>query len=63
MLLINCPSHGRQVLVTESRVRRLTNTDSGILLDIECWCGTHVALLTGRRTAARSNGRSLSNAA
>lgn len=51
MLLINCPSHGRQVLVAESRIRHLTNADDGILLDIECWCGTHVALRTGRRAA------------
>jgi hypothetical protein len=62
MLLINCPSHGRQVLVTESRIRLLTNTDSGILLDIECWCGTHVALRTGRQ-ATRPADRPLAHAA
>jgi hypothetical protein len=48
MLVIDCPSHGRPVLVTDRRIRHLHNTDAGIVLDVECWCGTHVVLLTGR---------------
>ena len=57
MFAIECPTHRSRVLVTESRIRNLRNTDRGILLDIECWCGTHVVLVTGRTAAARSNGR------
>ena len=48
MFAIDCPSHGRQVLVTDRRIRSLANTDHGIVLDVECWCGTHVTLVTGR---------------
>jgi acetyltransferase-like isoleucine patch superfamily enzyme len=48
MFAIDCPSHGRQVLVTDRRIRSLANTDHGIVIDVECWCGTHVTLLTGR---------------
>jgi hypothetical protein len=49
MFTIDCPTHGRPVLVTDRRVRQLRNTDNGIVLDIECWCGTHITLVTGRR--------------
>jgi hypothetical protein len=45
---INCPTHRSEVLVPPTRIRGLRNTGHGILLVIECWCGTHVALRTGR---------------
>lgn len=48
MFTIDCPTHGHPVLVTDEHIRSLTNTDHGIVLDIECWCGTHVTLVTGR---------------
>jgi hypothetical protein len=49
MLIIECPTHGSQVLVTDRRIRSLANTDHGIVLDVECWCGTHVTVVTGRK--------------
>lgn len=50
MFTIDCPSHGSPVLLPETRIRGLRNTAAGILLEIECWCGTHVTIRTGRRT-------------
>lgn len=51
MFPIECPVHGSRVLVPASRIRSLHNTAEGILLEVECWCGTHVHLHTGRRAA------------
>jgi hypothetical protein len=52
MFAIECPSHGSQVMVPETRIRELRNTTEGILLDVECWCGSRIALRTGRRSSA-----------
>jgi hypothetical protein len=38
-------------MVPERRIRALRNTSGGILLELECWCGTRVTLATGRRRA------------
>jgi hypothetical protein len=51
MFPIECPHHGSRVMVPETRIRGLRNTAHGILLDLECWCGTHVTIRTGRRRA------------
>jgi hypothetical protein len=48
MFAINCPAHGSKVLVGTRRIRSLVNMDRGILLDVECYCGTHVVVGTGR---------------
>jgi hypothetical protein len=48
MFVIDCPRHGSKVLVFETRIRSLTNTDTDIVLDVECWCGQHVTIHTGR---------------
>jgi hypothetical protein len=53
MFSISCPRHQSYVLVGSRRIRSLTNTERGIVLDIECYCGTHVVVHTGRRSAAR----------
>jgi hypothetical protein len=52
VLAIECPNHGSLVMVPETRIRGLHNAADGILLDIECWCGTRVAIHTGRRASA-----------
>jgi hypothetical protein len=51
MFTIDCPGHGHRVMVPERRIRALRNTSGGILLELECWCGTRVTLATGRRRA------------
>jgi hypothetical protein len=49
MFTIECPTHDSRVLVTETRIRDLRNLQGKILLDVECWCGTHVTIRTGRQ--------------
>ncbi len=49
MLSIYCPRHGSEVLVGTGRIRNLINTDHGIRLHVECYCGYHVHTTTGRR--------------
>ncbi|HKE50301.1 MAG TPA: hypothetical protein VKE25_02210 [Actinomycetes bacterium] len=39
------------MLLTERHIRRLVNTDRGIIVDVECTCGTHVMLKTGRKAS------------
>ena len=54
MFAIYCPKHASRVLMTERHIRSMRNTPHGILLDVECYCGTHVTIRTGRKaTAAR----------
>ena len=48
MLSINCPAHGTKVLVGTRRIRSLVNTEHGIVLHVQCYCGTHVVVGTGR---------------
>lgn len=57
MFVIDCPTHGSRVLLSERRVRALANTERGVLVVVECWCGTHVRLRTGARSAAAAPGR------
>jgi hypothetical protein len=49
MMSIQCPTHQSEVLVTERRIRGIRNTENGILMDVECYCGTHVVIRTGRK--------------
>jgi len=51
MFSIDCPGHGHPVLVPSTRIRSFHNTGNGILLTLECWCGTQVPVRTGRRPA------------
>lgn len=57
MFLIDCPTHGRRVLVPPSRIRSLHNVAGGILVELECWCGTQVTLRTGRGATLAGAGR------
>lgn len=56
MFAIQCPTHDSEVLLTERRIRRMENTPRGIVMDVECYCGTRVLVRTGRRLAASSLG-------
>jgi hypothetical protein len=48
MFAINCPAHGSKVLVGTRRIRSLVNTEHGIVLDVECYCGARVVTGAGR---------------
>jgi hypothetical protein len=52
MLSINCPAHGTRVLVGTRRIRSLVNTEHGIVLHVQCYCGTHVVVGAGRDYAS-----------
>ena len=63
MLSISCPSHGSRVLLGTRRIRSLINTESGIVLVIECYCGTRVVLRTGRGCVDQRRGDRVRTAA
>jgi len=50
MISINCPTHGSRVMLTERHIRKMTNTSRGIVVDVECTCGTSVRFVTGKAT-------------
>jgi len=49
MFEVHCPRHGTRVLLSESRIRSVTNTDGGIVVAWRCWCGVNGETRTGRR--------------
>jgi hypothetical protein len=54
MFTIYCPEHGAQTLIPIDAIERLENTEAGIRLYVECWCGAHLVVNTGQphQTAA-----------
>jgi len=54
MFVIDCPTHRSRVLLSERRIRNLRNTELGVLLDLECYCGHMERIRTGR-TVLRSS--------
>ncbi|MET7426354.1 hypothetical protein [Dactylosporangium sp. NPDC005555] len=59
MFVIDCPIHGSRVLLSERRIRALRNTDAGVLLALECYCGHVERIHTGRARATRRAGHEL----
>jgi hypothetical protein len=49
MFEVHCPCHQARVLLTNSAIRRIENTDHGVLVHWRCWCGHEGTLRTGRR--------------
>ena len=43
-----CAACGKRHLIFPSQVTRLDNTDHGIVVEFDCWCGSPQATLTGR---------------
>jgi hypothetical protein len=56
MFTIDCPQHGTHVLVGTRRIRAFHNTDHGIFMSVECYCGSRVAVPTGRRYTKSGSG-------
>ncbi|MGH3978162.1 MAG: hypothetical protein ACRDRZ_04035 [Pseudonocardiaceae bacterium] len=48
MIAVHCPRHGARVLLTERRIRALHNTDDGIVMELECYDGERIVVVTGR---------------
>lgn len=47
MLTVYCPRHRSDVLLPETRIRALDNTERGILVEVECFDGERIVLRTG----------------
>lgn len=59
MFVAYCPTHGREVLLGERRIRGLRNGAQGIEVELECWDGERLLVRTGRprpAVAARAEG-------
>lgn len=52
MFAVHCPRHGSRVLLSERRIRALHHTDSGLVMEAECYDGERVFVVTGRRAPA-----------
>lgn len=48
MFGVHCPRHGTRVLLTERRIRAVHNTAGGIVVEVECYDGERILLVTGR---------------
>ena len=44
----HCTACDRRQLIFPSQVTSLVNTDHGIIVAFECWCGAEQTMLTGR---------------
>jgi hypothetical protein len=48
MVTAYCPRHGSRVLLSERRIRALHHTETGIVMELECYDGERVFVVTGR---------------
>jgi hypothetical protein len=48
----HCTACDMRRVVFNSQITRLVNTDHGIEMSFECWCGAEQTLLTGRKAEA-----------
>jgi hypothetical protein len=51
MFTHDCTSCHQRSLIFPGQVTGLDNTDHGIVVHFECWCGAAQTLLTGRAAA------------
>ena len=56
----HCTACDKRQLIFPSQVTSLVNTDHGIIVAFECWCGAEQTMLTGRRVDHRQDRRRLS---
>jgi hypothetical protein len=48
-----CPDHGHAVLLGHHAIDEVRNTESGIEVHLNCHCGAHLVVATGRRQPRR----------
>jgi len=51
----HCTACDRTELIFPSQVHSLTNTERGIEVRFECWCGEEQVMISGRRVAEKSS--------
>jgi hypothetical protein len=59
----HCTACDRTELIFPSMLRSLANTDHGIELRFECWCGAEQSVLSGRNAQEKSREQSAGVAA
>ena len=47
----HCTACDKRQLIFPSQVTSLVNTEHGIVVSFECWCGAEQTMLTGRAVA------------
>jgi|tagenome__1003787_1003787.scaffolds.fasta_scaffold20734764_4 hypothetical protein len=55
MFSVYCPTHGSDVLLGIRRVRGATNVRGLIVLELECYDGTRLLHVTGRKAETARN--------
>lgn len=48
MFAHHCSACDRRMLVFPDQITGLVNTDHGIVVSFECWCGADQTMVTGR---------------
>ncbi|MEX0426338.1 hypothetical protein AB3X52_01815 [Nocardioides sp. DS6] len=51
----HCTACDRTELIFPSQVHSLANTERGIEVRFECWCGAEQVMLTGRHVPSRQS--------
>ncbi|MDY7101336.1 MAG: hypothetical protein S0880_09125 [Actinomycetota bacterium] len=49
MFTVHCDCVDGEMLLSESRITGMANTDVGIVVSYRCWCGRDGTFVTGRR--------------
>ncbi len=49
----HCTACGQRELIFPSQITGLTNTDHGIVVEFECWCGSAQTMVSGRAAERR----------
>ena len=47
MFSVHCPSHGAEVLLDETQIESIENSDVGIVVHWVCWCGERGSFVSG----------------
>ena len=53
MIVAYCPAHRSEVLLSERRVRSMSATDDALLVEVECYDGERILIVTGRQSHRR----------
>jgi len=53
VIIAYCPAHGCEVLLSERRIRAMSATEDALLVEVECYDGERILIVTGRESHAR----------
>ncbi len=49
----HCTACGKRQLIFPTQIASMDNTDHGIVVSFQCWCGADQTTVTGRRAGRR----------